>query len=110
MTTHDRGDAVCGHVRDVLQKRLDDVRGQIAELVGLEGHLESLLHRAEQKPPSEHDLTAVCWILDNELGNTGSPASRDADGQSLTCTLASSAMLMSSRPYTNLRRRYVSGR
>lgn len=80
LTIHDHGDAVCSHVRDVLQKRLDDVRGQIAELVGLEGHLESLLHRAEQKPPSDHDLSAICWILENELGNTDSSASRDADG------------------------------
>lgn len=79
LTIHDHGDAVCAHVRDVLHTRLEGVRSQIAELVALEGHLETLLHRAEQEPPSDHDQSAVCWILDNELDDSDSSASPDGD-------------------------------
>lgn len=78
LTIHDHGDAVCAHVRDVLHSRLDGVRSQIAELAALEGHLETLLRRAEQEPPSDHDQSAVCWILDNELDDTSGWAPSDS--------------------------------
>lgn len=77
LAIHDHGDTVCSHVREVLRSRLDGVRSQIAELVALEGHLESLLQRAEQEPPSDHDQSIVCWILDNDLD--GTPTSEPSD-------------------------------
>ena len=66
LAIHDRGEAPCGHVRDVLGARLDQVRAHLAELVTLEAHLESLLEHARQSEPSEHDASAVCWILETE--------------------------------------------
>ncbi|MCU1686607.1 MAG: Mercuric resistance operon regulatory protein [Amycolatopsis sp.] len=66
LTVYDRGDTPCGHVRTVLHDRLDQVRGQLAELVALEGHLQALLDRAEQGEPTPHDDSAVCWILEGD--------------------------------------------
>jgi DNA-binding transcriptional MerR regulator len=67
----DRGDQPCAHVREVLTSRLDQVRAQIAELVTLEGHLETLLEHASHGQPTEHDTATVCWILET------SPAAED---------------------------------
>jgi len=66
LAIYDRGDAPCGHVRHVLGERLDHVRAQIAELVTLETHLETLLDHAQQGEPTDHDNAAVCWILETE--------------------------------------------
>ncbi|WP_043734845.1 MerR family DNA-binding protein, partial [Nocardia asiatica] len=63
----DRGEAPCSHVEQVLSSRLDQVRAQIAELITLETHLESLLDTARRGPSAtEHDQAAVCWILESE--------------------------------------------
>jgi DNA-binding transcriptional MerR regulator len=67
LAIHDRGEVPCGHVRQVLSSRLDQVRAQIAELVALEGHLQSLLDRASHGPATEHDQSMVCWILESDL-------------------------------------------
>ncbi|BBX95509.1 hypoxia response transcriptional regulator [Mycobacterium lacus] len=67
LAIHDRGEAPCGHVRHVLSARLDQVRAQIAELVALEGHLQTLLDHASHHAPSEHDQSTVCWILESDL-------------------------------------------
>jgi DNA-binding transcriptional MerR regulator len=67
LAIHDRGEAPCGHVRQVLNTRLDQVRAQIAELVALEGHLQTLLDRASGGVPTEHDRSTVCWILESDL-------------------------------------------
>jgi DNA-binding transcriptional MerR regulator len=67
LAIHDRGEAPCGHVREVLNSRLDQVRAQIAELVALEGHLQGLLDRASRGAPTEHDQSTVCWILESDL-------------------------------------------
>jgi DNA-binding transcriptional MerR regulator len=66
LAIYDRGDAPCAHVRRVLIGRLEQVRAQIAELVTLETHLETLLAHARQGEPTDHDDAAVCWILENE--------------------------------------------
>jgi len=66
LAVHDRGEAPCGHVRGVLSERLNHVRTQIAELVTLETHLESLLDNAQQGQPTKHDNAMVCWILETE--------------------------------------------
>lgn len=67
LAIHDRGEAPCGHVRQVLGTRLDQVRAQIAELVALEGHLQTLLDHASHAAPTEHDHSTVCWILESNL-------------------------------------------
>jgi DNA-binding transcriptional MerR regulator len=67
LAIHDRGEVPCGHVRQVLNSRLDQVRAQIAELVALEGHLQSLIARASRGAPTQHDQSAVCWILESDL-------------------------------------------
>jgi DNA-binding transcriptional MerR regulator len=67
LAIHDRGEVPCGHVRQLLNSRLDQVRAQIAELVALEGHLQSLLNRASRGAPTEHDNSTVCWILESDL-------------------------------------------
>ena len=67
LSIHDRGEVPCGHVRQVLSSRLDQVRAQIAELVALEGHLQSLLDRASHGAATEHDDSTVCWILESDL-------------------------------------------
>src|SRR5258708_35106252 len=67
LAIHDRGEVPCGHVRQVLNSRLDQVRAQIAELVALEGHLQSLPNRASRGAPTEHDQSRVCWILESDL-------------------------------------------
>ncbi|MFI7676312.1 heavy metal-responsive transcriptional regulator [Actinophytocola sp. NPDC049390] len=66
LTIHDQGEAPCSHVRQVLSDRLDQVRAQIAELVTLETHLDTLLAHAEQGEPTEHDGSGVCWILESD--------------------------------------------
>lgn len=68
LTIYDGGEAPCSHVRQVLSDRLDQVRAQIAELVTLETHLDSLLAHAEQGEPTDHDGSGVCWILETEPG------------------------------------------
>jgi DNA-binding transcriptional MerR regulator len=67
LAIHDRGEAPCAHVRQLLNTRLDQVRAQIAEVVALEGHLQSLLVRASLGAPTEHDQSTVCWILESDL-------------------------------------------
>ncbi|MEB3030647.1 heavy metal-responsive transcriptional regulator [[Mycobacterium] nativiensis] len=67
LVIHDRGEAPCGHVRQVLTTRLDEIRAQLAELVALEGHLQTLLDHAAHAPPTEHDHATVCWILESDL-------------------------------------------
>jgi len=67
LAIHDRGEAPCGHVRQLLNTRLDQVRAQIAELVALEVHLQGLLDRASRRGPTEHDQSTVCWILESDL-------------------------------------------
>lgn len=67
LAIHDRGEVPCGHVRQVLNTRLDQVRAQIAELVALEGHLQTLLDHASHAAPTEHDQSTVCWILESDL-------------------------------------------
>jgi len=66
LAIHDRGEVPCGHVREVLNTRLDQVRAQIAELVALEGHLQALLDHASRGASNEHDNSAVCWILEGD--------------------------------------------
>ncbi|MDT5369241.1 MAG: hypothetical protein QOC62_3672 [Mycobacterium sp.] len=67
LAIHDRGEVPCGHVRQVLNARLDQVRAQITELVALESHLQTLVDRASGGVPTEHDHSTVCWILESEL-------------------------------------------
>ena len=67
LAIHDRGEAPCGRVRQVLNTRLEQVHAQVAELVALEGHLQSLLDRASREAPTEHDDSTVCWILESDL-------------------------------------------
>lgn len=51
----------------LLSTRIDEVRAQIAELIALEGHLQTLLDHASYGPPTEHDHSTVCWILESDL-------------------------------------------
>jgi len=67
LAIHDQGEVPCEHVREVLTTRLDQVRTQIAELVALEGYLQTLLDHASNRSPTEHDHSKVCWILENDL-------------------------------------------
>lgn len=71
LAIYDRGDTPCSHVQQVLSDRLDQVRAQIAELVTLETHLETLLDHAQQGRPTDHDDATVCWILETEPGQIG---------------------------------------
>jgi DNA-binding transcriptional MerR regulator len=71
LAIRDRGEAPCAHVRQVLGTRLDQVRGQIAELVALEGHLQTLLEHADHGAPTAHDRSAVCWILETDPTRPG---------------------------------------
>lgn len=66
LAIHDRGEVPCGHVRQVLNARLSQVRVQIAELVALEGHLQALLGHASRGASTEHDHSTVCWILESD--------------------------------------------
>ncbi|AFJ35792.1 heavy metal-responsive transcriptional regulator [Mycobacterium intracellulare] len=81
LAIHDRGEVPCGHVRQVLHSRLDQVRAQIAELVALEGHLQTLLDRASRHTPTKHDHSTVCWILENDLDAPAGVELTDARGQ-----------------------------
>ncbi|WP_033309273.1 heavy metal-responsive transcriptional regulator [Streptomyces iakyrus] len=74
LTVHDSGESPCGHVSRVLTERLDNVRAQIAELVTLEAHLESLLAHAAQGRPTDHDQAGVCWILETEPAESAEPS------------------------------------
>jgi DNA-binding transcriptional MerR regulator len=76
LAIHDRGEVPCGHVREVLNTRLYQVRAQIAELVALEGHLQTLLEHAPQAAPTEHDHSTVCSILEDDLNVDATPRSQ----------------------------------
>jgi DNA-binding transcriptional MerR regulator len=71
LAIHDRGEVPCGHVRQVLNTRLGQVRAQIAELFALEGRLQNLLDRASRGAPTEHDHSTMCWILESDLDAPG---------------------------------------
>jgi DNA-binding transcriptional MerR regulator len=71
LAIHDRGEVPCGHVRQVLNTRLGQVRAQIAELFALEGRLQNLLDRASREAPTEHDHSTMCWILESDLDAPG---------------------------------------
>ncbi|MGD9620740.1 MAG: heavy metal-responsive transcriptional regulator [Mycolicibacterium sp.] len=87
LAIHDRGERPCAHVREVLNARLDQVRAQIAELVALEGHLQTLLERAPDDPAStEHDRSTVCPILENNLDVHTAAELSDASGYSRGCS------------------------
>ncbi|WP_084044066.1 heavy metal-responsive transcriptional regulator, partial [Mycobacterium avium] len=62
LAIHDRGEVPCGHVRQVLHSRLDQVRAQNVYKRQLEGHLQTLLDRASRHAPTKHDHSTVCWI------------------------------------------------
>lgn len=68
LAIHDRGEVPCGHVRQLLNARIDQIRAQIAELAALEGYLQTLVDRASKGAPTEHDQSTVCWILESDLG------------------------------------------
>ncbi|WP_054815579.1 heavy metal-responsive transcriptional regulator [Nocardia arizonensis] len=67
LAIHDTGEQPCGHVRTVLNDRLEHVQAQIAELTTLESHLRALLETAEGEPPSPRDTAGVCWILETQV-------------------------------------------
>ncbi len=67
LSVHDRGEQPCGHVRAMLGQRLDQVRAQIAELITLETHLQTLLDTARADQPTSHDDSAVCWIIESDI-------------------------------------------
>jgi len=67
LAIRDRGEAPCGHVREVLQRRLDEVRAHRAELAALETHLEALLDNARDERATAHDRSGVCWILEADV-------------------------------------------
>jgi DNA-binding transcriptional MerR regulator len=76
LAIRDRGEAPCGHVQQVLRARLDQVRAQQAELVALEGHLDSLLRHATRGAPVRdpaHDQARVCWILETDPADSVEP-------------------------------------
>lgn len=66
LAIRDGGRQPCAHVRAVLAERRDQVRAQLAELVTLETHLDTLLAHADSGESTEHDQAAVCWILETE--------------------------------------------
>jgi DNA-binding transcriptional MerR regulator len=74
----DRGNTPCGHVRQVLADRVDQVRAQIAELVTLETHLDALLAHSHQGAPTEHDDATVCWILETDPAGQADAAGEKA--------------------------------
>ena len=83
MAIRDCGAMPCGHVRSILEARLHHVRAQMAELVTLEGHLETLLEHSRHGEPTEHDGASVCWILETEPRQpelTDGPLGRPATG------------------------------
>jgi DNA-binding transcriptional MerR regulator len=65
----DRGDAPCGHVVNVLQARLDQVRATLAELTSLKTNLSALLKHARTAEAIEE--AGVCWILESDLADPG---------------------------------------
>lgn len=63
LAIHDSGQQPCGHVREVLSTRLEQVRQQITELLTLETNLQDLLNLARGAAPVSEN-TGVCWILE----------------------------------------------
>ncbi|MCZ9330392.1 heavy metal-responsive transcriptional regulator [Nocardia farcinica] len=67
LSVHDRGEQPCGHVQAILSERLDQVRAQIAELITLEAHLQTLLDTSRTDQPTSHDDSTVCWIIESNV-------------------------------------------
>lgn len=66
MAIREGGDVPCEHVRSILHARLNQVRAQLAELVTLECHLETVLEHGLRGEPTGHDTASFCWILESE--------------------------------------------
>ncbi|MEU9209260.1 MerR family DNA-binding protein [Streptomyces sp. NPDC048415] len=76
LSVHGQVEAPCGHVRQVLDDRLEQVRAQIAEPFALEGHLETLIKHARQREPADH--ANVCWIIETKLIDIKGPEAQSA--------------------------------
>jgi DNA-binding transcriptional MerR regulator len=59
----DRGQAPCGHVRDLLDARLADIERQIADLVALRDSVASLRTAATDLEPDTCSADEVCRYL-----------------------------------------------
>lgn len=60
----DRGDAPCGHVRELIDLHAADVDRRIAELHAVKRELARLAQRARQLDPTQCAPAAVCHIID----------------------------------------------
>jgi DNA-binding transcriptional MerR regulator len=59
----DRGDTPCGHVRELLRERADDIGRTIRELRALEAELRRLVDRAEHLDPAACAPERVCHLI-----------------------------------------------
>ncbi|GGO85108.1 heavy metal-responsive transcriptional regulator [Nocardioides phosphati] len=59
----DRGNAPCGHVRDLLDARLADLEDQITQLVELRDTITALRDRADDLEPETCSADQVCRYL-----------------------------------------------
>lgn len=59
----DRGQAPCGHVRDLLDARLADIERQIADLLALRDNVAALRDAAEDPEPDSCSAEEVCRYL-----------------------------------------------
>ena len=59
------GQAPCGCVRDMLERKLGDVEEQLAELTRFRKHLRSTLKQAKTLPSRPHRATAICPLIEN---------------------------------------------
>jgi MerR family transcriptional regulator, copper efflux regulator len=59
----DAGEAPCGVVSELIERRHADVQARIAELKGLERELAQLRERASRLEPRDCDPSSVCHII-----------------------------------------------
>lgn len=59
----DRGQAPCGHVRDLLDARLADIERQIADLLALRDNVAALRDAAADPEPDSCSADEVCRYL-----------------------------------------------
>jgi len=59
----DRGEAPCGHVLDIIERRADEIASRIAQLESLRAELRALAERGRGLDPADCRPEGVCHVI-----------------------------------------------
>lgn len=59
----DRGEAPCGHVLDLIERRADEIASRIEQLESLRAELRALAERGRELDPADCQPESVCHLI-----------------------------------------------